>query len=115
MLTLLSLSLWLASGALVFPFIIACVLMVSLLLVNYFVNRGKYPSSDSPFFCLPPLTLSLLLSLLGPEAIRHAFIDRKILHCQKEKLVLTARLREAFMKSESEKKEDLILDLFEHF
>jgi len=73
--------------ALVFPFIIACVLMVSLLLVNYFVNR----------------------------AIRHAFIDRKILHCQKEKLVLTARLRDAFMKSESEKKEDLILDLFEHF
>ena len=61
--------------------------MVSLLLVNYFVCR----------------------------AIRHAFIDRKILHCQKEKLVLTARLREAFMRSESEKKEDLILDLFEHF
>ena len=38
--------------------------MVSLLLVNYFVNR----------------------------AIRHAFIDRKILHCQKEKLADEAAL-----------------------
>jgi len=72
---------------LVFPFIVVTLLMLAILFVSYLVERAN----------------------------RQSFEWKKIMQCQKEKLVLTARLREEFLVSEHKRKEELIVDLFENF
>jgi len=72
---------------LVFPFIVVTLLMLSILFVSYLVERAN----------------------------RRSFEWKKIMQCQKEKLVLTAQLREEFLVSEHKRKEELIVDLFENF
>merc|ERR1712039_658573 len=72
---------------LIFPFLMAALVMLVCLFVSYMVERAN----------------------------RRSFEGKKIMQCQKEKLVLTARLREEFLVSEHKRKEELIVDLFENF
>ena len=72
---------------LVFPFLMAALVLLAILFVSYLVERAN----------------------------RRSFEGKKIMHCQKQKLVLTAQLREEFLVSEHKRKEELIVDLFENF
>ena len=72
---------------LIFPFLMAALVMLVCLFVSYMVERAN----------------------------RRSFEGKKIMQCQKEKLVLTAQLREEFLVSEHKRKEELIVDLFENF